>query len=186
MQTTSSTRSTSMYEPRHAILAPTCQCFATACMPRARGSCAWFRRRRCFFTCLSVQSYDHHHKKRFADFQKEAKAMKGAPSKDERQRKEQRRCPPPPKAPLQAACPCLTDREDFHLISSCHWHGPAAPSRMWHGLKTRCSSRMDVVHLAWSSSHVCIAAAHTVSFTLVFHSSVSLPPPPSPCSDPER
>jgi hypothetical protein len=39
----------------------------------------------------SAQSYDHHHKKRFADFQKEAKAMKGGPSKDERQRKEQKR-----------------------------------------------------------------------------------------------
>lgn len=40
---------------------------------------------------LEPQSYDHHHKKRFADFQREAKAMKGGPSKDERQRKEQKR-----------------------------------------------------------------------------------------------
>eukprot|EP00291_Cryptomonas_curvata_P012649 CAMPEP_0172186330 /NCGR_PEP_ID=MMETSP1050-20130122/20694_1 /TAXON_ID=233186 /ORGANISM="Cryptomonas curvata, Strain CCAP979/52" /LENGTH=302 /DNA_ID=CAMNT_0012860473 /DNA_START=86 /DNA_END=991 /DNA_ORIENTATION=- len=34
-----------------------------------------------------LNSYDHHHKKRFAEFQMQQKAMKGGPSKDERLKK---------------------------------------------------------------------------------------------------
>lgn len=38
-----------------------------------------------------LNSYDHHHKKRFMEFQKEQKAMKGGPTACERQKKEEKR-----------------------------------------------------------------------------------------------